>query len=81
MDKRNESIILPMYGMAVPFHISTLKNASKSDEGDFVMLRLNFLTPGQAGGKKEDLVCTMRVNNDDDPKTDHFYLYIAFPWC
>lgn len=45
-----------MYGMAVPFHISTLKNASKSDEGDFVMLRLNFLTPGQAGGKKEDLV-------------------------
>lgn len=42
--------------MAVPFHITTLKNASKSDEGDFVMLRLNFITPGQAGGKKEDMV-------------------------
>ncbi|KAG0173480.1 FACT complex subunit spt16 [Apophysomyces sp. BC1015] len=55
VDKRNESIILPIYGMAVPFHISTLKNASKSDEGDFMMLRLNFLTPGQAGGKKEDM--------------------------
>ncbi|KAI8393680.1 FACT complex subunit-domain-containing protein [Radiomyces spectabilis] len=55
VDKRAESIILPIYGMAVPFHISTLKNASKSDEGDFVMLRLNFLTPGQAGGKKEDM--------------------------
>lgn len=56
VDKRNETIILPFYGMAVPFHITTLKNASKSDEGDFVMLRLNFITPGQAGGKKEDMV-------------------------
>ncbi|KAI8148314.1 FACT complex subunit-domain-containing protein [Fennellomyces sp. T-0311] len=55
VDKRNETIILPFYGMAVPFHITTLKNASKSDEGDFVMLRLNFITPGQAGGKKEDM--------------------------
>ncbi|KAI9316735.1 FACT complex subunit-domain-containing protein [Dichotomocladium elegans] len=55
VDKKNESIILPIYGIPVPFHINTLKNASKSDEGDFVMLRLNFMTPGQAGGKKEDL--------------------------
>jgi nucleosome binding factor SPN SPT16 subunit len=55
IDKKHDSIILPIYGMAVPFHISTLKNASKSDEGDFVMLRLNFLTPGQAGGKREDM--------------------------
>ncbi|KAI7872577.1 FACT complex subunit-domain-containing protein [Spinellus fusiger] len=55
VDKKSESIILPIYGMAVPFHISTLKNASKSDEGDFVMLRLNLLTPGQAGSKKEDM--------------------------
>ncbi|CEG70970.1 hypothetical protein RMATCC62417_06776 [Rhizopus microsporus] len=54
VDRKHDSIILPIYGMAVPFHISTLKNASKSDEGDFVMLRLNFLTPGQAGSKKED---------------------------
>jgi nucleosome binding factor SPN SPT16 subunit len=42
--------------MAVPFHISTLKNVSKSDEGDYVMLRLNFITPGQAGAKKDDQV-------------------------
>ncbi|KAI8987435.1 FACT complex subunit-domain-containing protein [Mycotypha africana] len=55
IDKKHDSIILPIYGMAVPFHISTLKNASKSDEGDYVMLRLNFLTPGQAGGKREDM--------------------------
>lgn len=55
IDKKHDSVILPIYGMAVPFHISTLKNASKSDEGEYVMLRLNFLTPGQAGGKREDM--------------------------
>jgi nucleosome binding factor SPN SPT16 subunit len=63
VDKRNETVILPIYGMAVPFHISTLKTASKSDEGEFVMLRFNFVTPGQAGNKKEDLVNQERMND------------------
>lgn len=53
IDRRNESIILPIYGLAVPFHISTLKNVTKSDEGRFIYLRFNFITPGQAGGKKD----------------------------
>ncbi|KAI9144721.1 FACT complex component Spt16 [Paraphysoderma sedebokerense] len=55
IDHKNESIILPMYGLAVPFHISTLKNVSKNDEGEYVYLRLNFITPGQSMGKKDDL--------------------------
>ncbi|CAO3587831.1 unnamed protein product [Absidia cylindrospora] len=55
VDKRNESVILPIYGAPVSFHISTLKTASKSDEGEFVMLRFNFVTPGQAGNKKDDM--------------------------
>ncbi|KAG9301417.1 hypothetical protein G9A89_018089 [Geosiphon pyriformis] len=55
VDPRNDSIILPIFGLAVPFHISTLKNASKTEEGDYVYLRLNFLTPNQATGKKEDM--------------------------
>jgi len=40
----------------VPFHISTLRNASKNDEGDYIYLRLNFLTPGQGIGKQDTLV-------------------------
>ncbi|KAI0223979.1 FACT complex subunit spt16 [Massospora cicadina] len=55
VDQRGESIIVPINGLAVPFHISTLKNASKNDEGEFVYLRLNFLTPGQGVAKKEDM--------------------------
>ncbi|CAI2162795.1 3619_t:CDS:10 [Funneliformis geosporum] len=55
VDQRNESVVLPVFGLAVPFHISTLKNVNKSEEGDFTYLRINFLTPGQASGKKEDM--------------------------
>eukprot|EP00842_Homolaphlyctis_polyrhiza_P000747 jgi/Hompol1/1673/HPOL_002486-RA len=53
VDPRSESIILPIFGQAVPFHISTLKNVSKSDEQEFVLLRFNFVTPGQSTGKKD----------------------------
>ncbi|PWY99374.1 putative SPT16-general chromatin factor [Testicularia cyperi] len=55
IDHRAQSIVLPIYGYAVPFHINTLKNVSKSDEGEYTYLRLNFVTPGQIAGKKEDV--------------------------
>jgi nucleosome binding factor SPN SPT16 subunit len=47
---------LPIFGQAVPFHLSTLKNVSKSDEGENVLVRFNFIIPGQATGKKEEHV-------------------------
>ncbi|KAG0046982.1 FACT complex subunit spt16 [Gryganskiella cystojenkinii] len=53
VDQRNDTLVLPIYGLAVPFHISTLQKATKTDEGEFVYLRLNFITPGQPG-KKDD---------------------------
>lgn len=55
VDQRAQSIVLPIYGYAVPFHIKTVKNVSKSDEGDFTYLRINFVSPGQLSGKKEDV--------------------------
>ncbi|CAO1625988.1 unnamed protein product [Sympodiomycopsis kandeliae] len=54
VDARASSIILPIYGFAVPFHINTLKNISKSDEGAYTYLRFNFISPGQIAGKKDD---------------------------
>lgn len=53
VDKRNLSVILPIYGYAVPFHISTLKNVVKNEDRDYVYLRFNFITPGQSFGKKD----------------------------
>lgn len=54
VDRRQESILIPIYGFAVPFHINTLKNITKTEEGQFTYLRLNFNCPGQAVVKKDE---------------------------
>lgn len=54
VDQKNGTIILPVMGRPVPFHIHTIKNASKNDEGEWSYLRINFLSPGQGVGKRDD---------------------------
>lgn len=54
VDQKNNTVILPIMGRPVPFHINTIKNASKSDEGDWAFLRINFLSPGQGVGRKDE---------------------------
>ena len=54
IDQKNNTVILPVMGRPVPFHINTIKNASKSDEGEWSFLRVNFLSPGQGVGRKDD---------------------------
>lgn len=51
VDMEAEAIIVPINGIPVPFHISTLKNANKSDEGQYSYLRINFHVPQNAGGR------------------------------
>lgn len=54
VDTKNQTLILPIMGRPVPFHIQTIKNVSKSDEGEWAFLRINFLSPGQGVGRKDD---------------------------
>ncbi|KAI0646896.1 FACT complex subunit SPT16 [Trametes meyenii] len=54
VDRKAQTVVLPVHGYAVPFHINTIKNVSKNDEGEFTYLRVNFQTPGQLAGRKED---------------------------
>lgn len=54
VDLKSSTVVLPIMGRPVPFHINTIKNASKSDENDFAFLRINFLSPGQGVGRKDD---------------------------
>ncbi|PHH76684.1 hypothetical protein CDD80_1322 [Ophiocordyceps camponoti-rufipedis] len=54
VDTKNNTVVVPIMGRPVPFHINTIKNASKSDENDFAFLRINFLSPGQGIGRKDD---------------------------
>ncbi|CAH0557604.1 unnamed protein product [Brassicogethes aeneus] len=53
VDQKYETVILPIYGIAVPFHISTIKNISQSIEGDYTYLRVNFFHPGSTMGKND----------------------------
>lgn len=55
IDKKNMTVLLPIYGYGTPFHINAIKNVSKSDEGEYTLLRINFQTPGQLAGKKDDV--------------------------
>ena len=54
VDAKASTVILPIMGRPVPFHINTIKNVSKSDEGEYTHLRFNFLSPGQGVGRKDD---------------------------
>ncbi|OCB84155.1 FACT complex subunit SPT16 [Sanghuangporus baumii] len=54
VDRKAQTVVLPMNGFAVPMHINAIKNASKNDEGEYTYLRINFQSPGQLAGKKED---------------------------
>ena len=54
VDIKASTVVLPIMGRPVPFHINAIKNASKSDEGEFSYLRINFLSPGQGVGRKDD---------------------------
>lgn len=54
VDQKAATVIVPIMGRPVPFHINTIKNASKSDEGEYAYLRINFLSPGQGVARKDD---------------------------
>ena len=42
MDQTSETVLVPMYGVMVPFHILMVRNISSSQEGDHAYIRLNF---------------------------------------
>ena len=54
VDTKASTVILPIMGRPVPFHINTIKNVSKNEEGEYTHLRFNFLSPGQGVGRKDD---------------------------
>jgi nucleosome binding factor SPN SPT16 subunit len=70
VDRKNFTILLPIMGRPVPFHINTIKNASTTNEGEFIALRINFLSPGQGVGRKDD-------QPFEDP-TAHFIRSLTF---
>eukprot|EP00731_Ephydatia_muelleri_P026733 Em0018g833a len=54
--QKYEALILPIHGYPTPFHISTVKNISKSEEGEYTYLRINFFHPGGSLGRVDGVV-------------------------
>ncbi|XP_026678301.1 FACT complex subunit spt16 [Diaphorina citri] len=54
VDRKYETVIMPIFGVQVPFHISTIKNISQSVEGDYTYLRINFFHPGATVARGEN---------------------------
>ena len=42
VDRKNDTLLLPINGFAVPIHFSNIKTISKTDEGEFSFIRINF---------------------------------------
>ena len=51
VDMVKQSVLLPVCGNPVPFHISTIKNVVLPDPDNATLLRINFYTAGMAVGK------------------------------
>jgi len=51
VDMANQCVLLPIFGMPIPFHISTIKNVVLPDPDNATLLRINFYTAGIALGK------------------------------
>lgn len=62
VDKKSEAVIIPIFGYCVPFHISMIKNMSKTEEGGACLLRINF-------DPKETLKGTESTKNLDSLKS------------
>lgn len=58
VDKKYETVVLPIFGVPVPFHISTIKNISQSVEGDYTYLRINFFHPGSTLAKADNTIAS-----------------------
>eukprot|EP00667_Euglena_gracilis_P001723 EG_transcript_1723 len=60
LDKAQDTLLIPLWGTLAPFHVSTIRNVTKSEEGDAIFLRFNFLIP--SGGAQAYVPGTLFPN-------------------
>ncbi|CAI5970555.1 unnamed protein product [Closterium sp. NIES-65] len=54
VDQRHESVLLPIYGLLVPFHVCMIRNVTSQQDGGHIYIRIIFNVPG-AGFNAADL--------------------------
>lgn len=53
VDQKNEAVLLPVYGLLVPFHIATVKSVSSQQDGGHSYIRIIFNVPGAGFGPND----------------------------
>ena len=46
MDSRNEAVLLPIYGVMLPFHITTIKSVTNNQDNEHAYIRVAFNVGG-----------------------------------
>ena len=64
VDNKNETVLLPIYGIMVPFHILTIKNASATQENEhhFIRINFNFGSQWEPGSLYPNLACVKELS-------------------
>ncbi|CAM6087378.1 unnamed protein product [Calypogeia fissa] len=53
VDQKKEAVLLPMYGLLVPFHIATVKSVTSQQDGGHCYIRIIFNVPGAGFGAND----------------------------
>jgi len=63
VDQRAESVILPIYGASVPFHISVIKNVNNSIDHDHSFVRIIFHSPSAMNILRDSALVQRHIKN------------------
>lgn len=55
VDHRAQTVLVPISGRPVPFHINTYKNGNATEEGEYTYVRLNFNSPDSNVARRDDV--------------------------
>ncbi|KAG6553865.1 hypothetical protein Mapa_004782 [Marchantia paleacea] len=53
VDQKREAVLLPVYGLLVPFHIATVKSVTSQQDGGHCYIRIIFNVPGAGFGAND----------------------------
>ena len=63
VDQRAETVILPIYGVSVPFHISVIKNVNNSNDNDHSFVRIIFHSPSAMSALRDSVLVQRHIQN------------------
>jgi len=63
VDQRAETVVLPIYGVSVPFHISVIKNVNNSNESDASFVRIILHSPSAMNALRDSVLVQRHIHN------------------